>query len=188
MNLYLRYFANELLAHTIEEVSLFLSSIPDLRVDDEMIDGIDQYWQSSSPYPKRFKIRPKVYFILIKTTAESMEEFKAHRNKQQEDSPEIDSEASPKVYRQNPAAIEQEGWYEGEIYFKRVIPNPQTGKFQYQDTRFVARLKATSGEHCYERIIAHLKNRQDIDPRSQYPSVRGRNFSFSYLGKELQND
>ena len=35
---------------------------------------------------------------------------------------------------------------------------------------------------CYERIVEHLRNRQDVDMRSQFPSAKGRNFSFVYLG------
>ena len=31
--------------------------------------------------------------------------------------------------------------------------------------------------------VGHLKNRQDIDARSQYPSMKGNNFSFKFLGE-----
>ena len=37
--------------------------------------------------------------------------------------------------------------------FKRVIPIPQTQKFQYVDTFFVARVKAISRQDCYNKII-----------------------------------
>ena len=56
-----------------------------------------------------------------------------------------------------------------------------TGKFQYRDTRFVARVKAFSGLDCYNRIVDHL--RQRVDERSQFPSAKGKNFRFRYLGK-----
>lgn len=72
------------------------------------------------------------------------------------------------------------GWYEGEIDFKRVLQVPGTGKFQYRDTRFVARCKANSGLECYNRIVDYL--RQRVDSRSQFPSVKGKNFKFHYLG------
>ena len=55
-------------------------------------------------------------------------------------------------------------------------------KFQYQDTRFKARCKAHNMQECYERIVDHLRSRQDVDPRSQFPSVKGKNFSCSYIG------
>ena len=69
-----------------------------------------------------------------------------------------------------------------EILFKRVVPIPGTNKFQYQDTRFKARCKAHNMQECYERIVDHLRSRQDVDPRSQFPSVKGKNFSCSYIG------
>ena len=73
------------------------------------------------------------------------------------------------------------GWYEGSIDFKRVSLIPGTGKFQYRDTQFVARVKANSGMECYERIVDHLRDR--VDERSQFPSAKGKNFKFRYLGK-----
>ena len=75
---------------------------------------------------------------------------------------------------------EREGWYEGTLDFKRVLMVPGTGKFQYRDTRFVARVKAVSAIDCYNRIVDHL--RQRVDDRSQFPSVKGKNFHFRFLG------
>ena len=72
------------------------------------------------------------------------------------------------------------GWYEGIIDFKRVLLVPGTGKFQYRDTRFAARVKAQSGMECYERIVDHLRER--VDDRSQFPSAKGKSFKFRYLG------
>jgi hypothetical protein len=59
---------------------------------------------------------------------------------------------------------------------------PGTGKFQYRDTHFVAQVKAVSGLDCYNRIVDHL--RQRVDDRSQFPSAKGKNFKFKYLGME----
>lgn len=75
---------------------------------------------------------------------------------------------------------EHEGWYEGSIDFKRVQQVPGTNKFQYRDTHFVARCKAMSGQDCYNRIVDHLMQR--VDSRSQFPSAKGKNFKFQYLG------
>ena len=72
------------------------------------------------------------------------------------------------------------GRYEGIVDFKRALLVPGTGKFEYRDTRFVARCKAESGMDCYNRIIDNL--RQRVDPRSQFPSPKGKNFQFEYLG------
>jgi hypothetical protein len=77
---------------------------------------------------------------------------------------------------------EMPGWYEGTMCFKRVVRNNATGKFNYIDTTFVARVKAHSPMECYERIIDHLRTRSDVDQRSQYPSVKGKNFRYTYLG------
>ena len=73
------------------------------------------------------------------------------------------------------------GWYEGVLNFKRVALIPGTGKFRYCDTKFVARCKANSGIDCYNRIIDHLSHR--VDSRSQFPSAKGKNFSFRFLGR-----
>ena len=75
---------------------------------------------------------------------------------------------------------EREGWYEGVMDFKRVQLVPVTGKFQYRDTHYVARLKAKSGLDCYNRIVESLRAR--VDERSQFPSVKGKNFKFTFLG------
>ena len=75
---------------------------------------------------------------------------------------------------------EQPGWYEGIIDFKRVVLVPATGKHEYRDTHFVANVKAVSGVDCYNRIVDHLRER--VDSRSQFPSAKGKNFRFRYLG------
>ena len=75
---------------------------------------------------------------------------------------------------------ERAGWYEGSLDFKRVAMVPATGKFEYRDTHFVARCKAMSGADCYGRIVEHLRER--VDSRSQFPSAKGKNFKFRYLG------
>jgi len=85
--------------------------------------------------------------------------------------------ASPALLKLNE---ELPGWYEGTIDFKRVLLVPGTGKFQYRDTHFVAQCKAMSGLDCYNRIVDHLRGR--VDSRSQFPSAKGKNFKFRYLG------
>lgn len=75
--------------------------------------------------------------------------------------------------------VEREGWYEATVLFKRVVMN-HSGKCEYRDTEFVARLKGKSPIHCYERVIEHLRTR--VDSRSQFPSPKGKNFRCKYLG------
>jgi hypothetical protein len=75
----------------------------------------------------------------------------------------------------------KEGWYEATLMFKRVVPIRTTNKFQYRDTRFKVRLKAASPMDCYNRVVEHLRNRQDVDPRSQFPSAKSANFVYTFL-------
>ena len=190
MNLYLRYFDNETLAYNVEEALDFLASIPDIQLTPELEDDIRLYAESDVYYPKRYKVRPRVYFILIKTTAQTLEEFKANNR-----SPQAAPATLP--YAGNIGGMvrkdsrvfmlqeEREGWYFGRINFKRVLLIPGTQKFQYRDTTFAAYVRTTSAIECYNRIVSHLKNRQDIDPRSQFPSAKGSNFSYEFFGERL---
>ena len=185
MNIYVRYFDRDTLATSFDELIAFLSSLEDVDVTKEMIEDIRAYVDSNVPYPKRYKIRPRVYFILIKTTAATLEEFRANK-KVAGITVGVENEvANRKELRASQLAEERFGWYKGAITFKRVIAIPGTGKFQYQDTFFSAFVKANSGMECYNRIISHLKERGDVDLRSQFPSAKGANFEFDYMGSVL---
>ena len=175
MNLYLRYFDRETLVSTVDEAVDFLKAIDEIEVTPELEADIRDYAASDVFYPKRYKLRPRVYFIIIKTEAATMQDFKEKKAVHSE-SP-VAKAASPILTRLNE---ECEGWYEGSVNFKRVLLVPGTGKFQYRDTLFVARLKASSGMNCYERIIDYLRER--VDERSQFPSVKGKNYKFRFLG------
>ena len=177
MNLYLRYFDSEILVHTVDEAIDFLSGIEEIGMDEALERDLRLYAESDIFYPKRYKIRPRVYFIVIKTEAATMEDFK---NKKAVRTPAERNEKQlvpPALARLNE---KRQGWYEGIVDFERVLLVPGTGKFEYRDTRFVARCKAESGMDCYNRIIDNL--RQRVDPRSQFPSPKGKNFQFEYLG------
>lgn len=177
MNLYIRYFDNEVLVSSVEEALDFLRSIHDINVTPDLEADIRDYVASDVFFPKRYKVRAHVYFIVIKTVAATMLDFK-----------------QKKAVRQTPQMAERrmgdnplgrlteirEGWYEGELNFKRVVMVPATGKHEYRDTRFVVRCKANSGIDCYNRIVDHLHTR--VDDRSQFPSAKGKNFRFKYLG------
>ena len=86
--------------------------------------------------------------------------------------------------KENPSIMhlnqEREGWYEGTLNFKRVVLIPSPGKHEYRDPLFVANCKALSGADCYSRIVDYLRER--VDSRSQFPSAKGKNFNFRYLG------
>ena len=176
MNLYLRYFDREILVSNVDEAIAFLAGIEEIGMNPALEKDIRDYANSSVFYPKRYKVRPRVYFIVIKTEAPTMQDFKdkkaVHTSDNQGAKP-----VSPAVMKLNE---ERFGWYEGSIDFKRVQLVPGTGKFQYRDTHFVARCKASSGQECYDRIVDHLSQR--VDSRSQFPSAKGKNFKFEFLG------
>ena len=178
MNLYLRYFDRETLVTSVDEAIDFLARIDEIGMNPVLENDIRDYVASDVFYPKRYKIRPRVYFIIIKTDASTMQDFKD--KKAVHPTPQgstRDRGASPVIAKLNE---EKYGWYEGIIDFKRVLLVPGTGKFQYRDTHFVARVKAESGIDCYNRIVEHLQER--VDERSQFPSAKGKNFKFYYLG------
>lgn len=179
MNLYLRYFDNEVLATNIDEALDFLASQKDINVDDFLANDLQTYYNGTMPYPKRYKVRGKNYFIAIKTPSKTMAEFK-ERGAQ----PRTVKEEAQHRKEDEAAALKQfkPGWYSAGMFFRRVVQMPSDGKCRYFDTDFRVKLKATSIQDCYDRICEHLRNRFDVDSRSQLPSIKGRNFSCQYLG------
>ena len=179
MNLYIRYFDTEVVVDSVDLAIDFLSSIPEIEVDDFLVRDLNQYFHGSMPYPKRYKVSGRNYFIVIKTQATTLEEFKnnagtTRATKQTNQERKEQEERNLKFYRP--------GWYDATMLFRRVVPMPKDGKCQYFDTEFRVRLKATSTQDCYDRICDHLRNRYDVDARSQMPSIKGKNFNCQYLG------
>ena len=179
MNLYLRYFDRETLVGTVDEALEFLADIEEIGLNEELENDIRNYVASNIFYPKRYKVRPRIYFIIIKTEAATMQDFKEKKAVHPSATPAVSERSVSPVI--NKLTTERFGWYEGVLDFKRVLLVPGTGKFQYRDTHFVARLKAESGIDCYNRIVEHLQER--VDSRSQFPSAKGKNFKFRYLGQ-----
>ena len=179
MNLYLRYFDNETLVSNVDEALDFLRSIDEINVTPQLESDLREYAESDVNFPKRYKVRSHVYFIVIKTTAATMQDFKDKKAVRS-----TKRRGDDRYGDDNPLArltTNQEGWYEGEVDFKRVVLIPETGKHEYRDTKFVAQCKAVSGLDCYNRIIDYLRDR--VDERSQFPSAKGKNFHVRYLGK-----
>jgi hypothetical protein len=187
MNFYARYFDQETLAHNTDELIDFLTGIQEISVTQKMVDDVVAYASSDMPYPMRYKIRPRVYFIIIKTSASSMEEFKNNRHSTSLQK-ESNVQPTPKDLKAMQLKEQNFGWYYGEIDFKRVIQIQETSKFQYQDTTFGAFVKAESAQQCYNLIIEHLRSRHDVDPRSQFPSAKGDNFSFMFYGDTISKE
>ncbi|MCH5168970.1 MAG: hypothetical protein J1F27_04955 [Prevotellaceae bacterium] len=176
MNLYIRYFDEETLVYSVEEAVNFLSSLGDVEVNEVMIDELKKFWSSSVMFPKHIKVHARAFFIAIKTTASTMEEFKAKGS--------VQSKAERTAQKETLVqyGMPQPGWYKVRVTFKRVVTIPEMQKCQYMDTDFVAKVKAESVQDSYDRVISHLRNRQDVDARSQFPSIKGPNFAFEYLG------
>ncbi|MCQ2132917.1 MAG: hypothetical protein MJY90_06255 [Bacteroidaceae bacterium] len=186
MNLYVRYFEHDTLATNMDEVVAFLESLKEVKLDDSVINKILNFQASNNLYPYRLKVGYTNYVLFLKTEAQTLEEFKELeriRNQQKADGTYVAEKKKSALDKYNEPC---EGWYEASLMFKRVILVPETNKFQYRDTRFRAKLKATSPMDCYNRIVNHLRNRQDVDPRSQFPSVKSNNFEYQFLGEDGQ--
>ena len=80
MNLYIRYFDKELLVYSVEEALDFLRSIPEVDITPSMEKDIREFASNDMFFPKRYKVRPRVYFIMIKTTAQNMDDFKKNKS------------------------------------------------------------------------------------------------------------
>ena len=177
MNLYIRYFDEETLVYSVEEALDFLASLGDVEVNDSIRLELERFMSSTAMFPKHIKVSQRSFFIVIKTTAATMEEFKAKGASQNKTEKAAQKEALANY------SLPQPGWYAAKITFKRVILAAETQKCHYVDTPFVCKVKAESVQECYDKVLAHLRGRQDIDPRSQYPSIKSQNFEFNFLGE-----
>lgn len=173
MNLYLRYFEDETLVSNVDEAISFLNSLDEVDVTEQMEKELRDYVKCDVMYPKRYKVRPRAYFIVIKTEARTMQDFK--------DKKAVRSVLKEQNKQKEMVRLSDEmfGWYEGTLNFKRVVVN-HVGKCEYRDTVFTAQCKATSPLDCYDRITTYLSSR--VDNRSQFPSAKGKNFIYEFLG------
>lgn len=178
MNLYVRYFDEERIVATPEDAYQFLCQATNEHLDEYHLEQLQEYASSSVNFTKRFKIRSRVYYVAIKTDVATLEEFKQRGQQMKQE--HADTVSEKKVVA-NVLTEEKPGWYEGKIIFKRVVFNVDSNKNEYVDTEFVAKAKARSPQHLYERICDYLHSRPDMDPRSQMPSIKGKNFQYKYL-------
>ena len=187
MNLYVRYFDHETLATNMDEVVAFLSSIREIKVDDGVIDRILNFADSNDTNPFRLKVSYSNYVLFLKTEAKDLAEFKYLEKMRKEQRTDGRMTMADRKRTQLEQLNELHvGWYESSLTFKRVVQNPDTGKCQYVDTFFKVRLKAKSALDAYNRIIEHLQNRQDVDPRSQFPSAKSSNYEYTFLDVERE--
>lgn len=184
MNLFIRYFNHETLAHSVDEAVDFLTSIGEIKMDNNVAAKISDFLESDNSYPFRLKVSYSNYVLFLKTEADNIDEF--HRLEQENKAVKIEgramSNADRKRMQLEALNVENPGWYEGTIVFKRVVVDPVTNKCRYIDTPFTVRCKAISPMDCYNRMIDHLKSRADLDPRCQYPSVRSSSYIYKFVG------
>ena len=79
MNLYIRYFDKETLVTNVDDAIAFLRNIDEIGMNPVLEAEIREYVSSEVFYPKRYKVRPRIYFIIIKTDASTMADFKEKR-------------------------------------------------------------------------------------------------------------
>ncbi|MCR4921647.1 MAG: hypothetical protein K5945_08090 [Bacteroidaceae bacterium] len=182
MNLYIRFFQNETIVKSVEEACDYLRGIPDITVDEILENDLRRFMADPARYPKRYKVKGKSYFIVIKTPLETIEQFQAEGEAKRQEQEMRQAERREKRDLLTRPCV---GWYDASMNFKRVVTIPSTQKFAYCDTIFKARLKAASVQDCYSRVIDHLRTRADVDPRSQFPSIKGPNFECRFLGAEI---
>ena len=60
MNIYARYFNQDILVHSFDELMDFLSSIQEIPITQRLVDKERAYVQSDMPYNRRYKIKPRV--------------------------------------------------------------------------------------------------------------------------------
>ncbi len=184
MNLYVRFFDKEALVPDEEAVLDFLATIPQIRMESISEKKLHKYLEGDSRYPFKGKIDDRNYYLVIKTEEPTLEAFQvAQQAINQHPVGSMRKVETHPESREGMLNMERYGWYEAGLIFKRAMPGDENRKFAYVDTPFRARLKAYSGIDCYNRIVAHLKARPEVDPRSQYPSVKGKNFDFRFVAE-----
>ena len=110
MNIYLRYFNKETLVSTVDEAIDFLQGITDIDMDEFLMQDIKAFVESNNMYPKRYKVRGHSYFIVIKTTAATLEEFKDKGAAARE---VTEKARAQREERQLFFTAKKVGWYEG---------------------------------------------------------------------------
>ena len=128
----------------------------------------------------------KTYYPTAVTLEEEAAREEAMRRAQKnEDTPSISERKKTIMDALN---VEKTGWWLTSVKFKRVVTSPESGKCQYVDTTFTVKQFANSAMDAYNRIIDHLKNRADVDPRSQFPSARSANFEYQFMSENPAGD
>ena len=178
MNYYVRYFETEGVFPTPQALVEFVANIPQITMTDELADGIYGFCEDKTSFPRHFRLPNKNTFIVIKTTASTLEEFKERGA-----SANSANAAEQKEVKLSPADEIHPGRYNVKMVFRRAIVNPDTRKCSFVEETFEVEMLAQSQRQCFDVVIDYLKNHPDVDSRSQYPSIRSSNFQATLVGE-----
>ena len=167
MNYYARYFDTENVLKTPEELVAFLAGIPGLDMDNDLAQQIYAFCDEQTNQPRHFRLPNRKTFIVIKTTSPSLQEFKARG-----------ANGGISTLQQQRSSYQDivPGIYSVTYRFRRAVVDPATGKCLYSDEKFKAEVKAESQQECYEKVVDYLRNHPDVEPRSQFPGIKGSAF------------
>lgn len=178
MYYYTRYFDSEGVFESPQLLVEYISSIPQITMTEELSDAVLKFCTDKTSFPRHFRLPNKSTFIVIKTTATSLEEFKTRGANGGNNASE------PKEPKCSVADEIHPGLYDVSMVFRRAIVNPETRKCSFVEETFEAEMLAQSQRQCFDVVMEHLKNHPDVDPRSQYPSIRSSNFSATLLSEQ----
>lgn len=171
MNYYARYFDSEGVFSSPQDLVDFISSIPQIMMTEELSDAIRKFCADKTSFPRHFRLPNKSTFIVIKTTANSLDEFKTRGANGGTMQVEVKDSKVMTAEEIRP------GMYDVRINFRRAIVNPETRKCSFVEEEFCVEMFAQSKRHCFDAVLDYLKNHPDVDSRSQYPSIKSSNFS-----------
>lgn len=180
MNYYARYFDSEGVFPTPQTLVGFISSIPQIIMTEDLADAIIKFCEDKTSFPRHFRLPNKNTFIVIKTNASTLDEFKTRGANGGLLPSEPREPREPREFRSLAETI-RPGLYNVTMTFRRAIVNPDTRKCGFVEERFEVEMFAQSQKQCFDRVLEHLRNHPDVDERSQYPSIRSSNFRATFI-------
>lgn len=160
----------------MKETFDFLGGLQDIEIDADCLSQVEEYFTTDQKGMRKFFMPNHKTFIVIKTTADTLEEFKKNNQK---------NEASAKTPTQKALDTEQVGWYDCSMTISRMLTNPETGKsFYYLDT-MKAKVYANTAHEAYNKMVKHVHDNPEIDSRSQIPAAANKNFQYTFIGEQI---
>ena len=176
MKYYVRYFDDETMVDNLKEAMDFLSGLDGVEMDEACVEQLTSYFTTDQKGSKKIYMPNHRSFLIIKTTVNTMEEFKANNQKNAETGEERPSGAKA-------LDAEQHGWYECKLSFQRIVTNPETKKCFYYNDTLEAKVMADSARDAHTQMVKHLRENPDVDERSQMPAAASKIFVWRFLGE-----